>query len=193
VSSPVTVEVTADEAMAANRVREPLSAPVRLFATSAGPIAGAAALAHFGLSVRGVMYALFAAVLVVLAAIDFETRLRPNRIVLPSAGIVLAIQLARGPGDAREWLIAAAGAGAFFLVPALLTRGAIGMGDVKLAALMGVALGSHVVVALEIACLAVFPFALYILIRRGRAVARTTALPFGPFMVAGALIALFLI
>lgn len=195
-SSPAAIEANGLQAEApepaASATRPELSPRGRLIVAVAAPIIAALVLAHYGVGAHGVLLAFFAAVLTWLAMIDFETRLLPNRIVLPAITVLLVGQIARSPGDTGQWLLAGAGAGLFFLIPTLVRRGAVGMGDVKLAVLIGVALGSKVIPALTIGCLAVFPFALWILVRQGRAAARSTALPFGPFLVAGALIALFL-
>jgi leader peptidase (prepilin peptidase)/N-methyltransferase len=168
-----------------------LSPNGRLLTAGLAPVLAVLALAHYGIGIRGFLYALFAAVLMLLAVTDFETRLLPNRVVYPATAIMLAGNLARAPGDATQWLIAGAGAAAFFLVPTFFSRDAVGLGDVKLAGLIGVSLGSRVIPALIVACFAVFPFALWIVVRGGHSAARETALPFGPFLVFGALVALF--
>jgi len=85
-------------------------------------------------------------VLVVLSFIDLEHKLLPNRIVVPSfvAGVaLLGIAAALGPGLGawvRALLGAAAGFGAFFVLALISPRG-MGMGDVKLSAVLGLALG----------------------------------------------------
>jgi len=130
------------------------------------------------------------AVLVVLSAIDFEQGIIPNRIVLPAAGIVLLAQIALFPGQALEWVLAALLTAVVFMIPQLLGRAWLGMGDVKLALLLGAALGWGVVGAVLLAFVCVFPVALVILIRGGAA-ARKRAIPFGPFLSLGGLIVLF--
>src|SRR5205814_4281455 len=127
----------------------------------------------------GLLAAVVLPLLVVLAGIDLRSRLVPNKVVLPALVAVLALQLALAPGHAAEWLGAALGAPLVMLMPALLNRRAVGMGDVKLAALLGAALGVRVAGALLIGALAVVPIAAVILLRGGRA-ARRTAIPFVP-------------
>jgi len=139
---------------------------------------------------RAVVSALAAAVLVVLAAIDVERGIIPNRIVLPAAALVLLLNIAIAPGRAAEWTLAALLSALVLAVPALLGRNWMGMGDAKLALLMGAALGSSVVGALLIGFLSTFPVALFVLARDGLA-ARKATIPFGPFLVAGALIVMF--
>ena len=150
---------------------------------------GIAALGRYGFGARGLIAAFFAVVLVLLAAIDIERRIIPNRIVLPALAIVLLAQLAFHPGQALEWILAALGAGLFFLIPILLYPSGMGLGDVKLAMLLGAALGIDVMGALLVAVLAAAAFAVIILFRQGFA-GRKTAIPFGPFLAAGGLVAL---
>jgi len=142
------------------------------------------------MSVHEAVMAVFAAVLVLLAVVDLRTRRLPNRIVLPAAAFVLAAQIALEPGRALEWVAAAAGASLFLLVPALLKPEGMGMGDVKLALLLGAALGRGVVPALVIGLVAAGLTGAAILARGGWA-ARTTTIPLGPFLALGGLAALF--
>jgi leader peptidase (prepilin peptidase)/N-methyltransferase len=134
--------------------------------------------------------ALTGATLVVISAIDIERGIIPNRIVLPATAIVLVAQIALFPDRAGEWALAAILAALFFLVPNVLSRKLMGMGDVKLALLLGAALGWQVAGAVALASLCVFPVALFLLARGGLA-ARKATIPFGPFLSLGALIMLF--
>jgi prepilin signal peptidase PulO-like enzyme (type II secretory pathway) len=139
---------------------------------------------------RAVVGAFAAAVLVVLSAIDLERGIIPNRIVLPAAGIVLLAQVALFPSRTPEWVLAPMLAAVVLMIPQLLKRAWMGMGDVKLALLMGATLGWGVFGALFMAFVCVFPVALLLLIRDGAA-ARKRSIPFGPFLSLGALIVLF--
>jgi leader peptidase (prepilin peptidase)/N-methyltransferase len=130
-------------------------------------------------------------VLVVLAAIDLERRIIPNRIVLPAVVLILAAQITLSPDRALEWTAASLGAALFLLLPLLVYPSGMGMGDVKLALLLGAGLGWAIVPALVAGLFAAFIVALVVLVRGGLA-ARKTALPFGPFLVLGALFGLFL-
>jgi leader peptidase (prepilin peptidase)/N-methyltransferase len=134
--------------------------------------------------------ALTGATLVVISVIDIERGIIPNRIVLPATAIVLVAQIALFPSRAGEWPLAAILAALFFLIPNVLSRKLMGMGDVKLALLLGAALGWQVVGAVALAFLCVFPVALVTLARGGLR-ARQTTIPFGPFLSLGALIMLF--
>jgi leader peptidase (prepilin peptidase)/N-methyltransferase len=141
-------------------------------------------LAILGTGAHGVITAAGVAVLVVLTAIDIDRRLVPNRLVLPSAALVLCAQIASEPHRTGEWLIAAFGSAGLLLLVALVNPKGLGMGDVKLALLMGALLGDKVVTAFFLAAVAVLPVAFWILIRRG-ASARTDTLAFVPFLAFG--------
>jgi prepilin signal peptidase PulO-like enzyme (type II secretory pathway) len=167
---------------------EGLGPYLRLGAAVAAVALWTAALAHFGFGARGVIAAALCAVLAVLAAFDLEQRRIPNRIVLPAIGGILLAQLAFFSGDALEWIGAGLGAGLLFWLPALVRAGSIGMGDVKLAALLGVGLGGDVIAALFLGSLAAAPVALWILVKRGRG----EVIPFGPFLALGGVLALFI-
>jgi leader peptidase (prepilin peptidase) / N-methyltransferase len=148
----------------------------------------AACLVTFGLSLRAAAAAVFCAALVVITATDLTHRIVPNRVVLPAAAIVFVLMTAAEPSP--EWAIAGLGAAAFLLLAALAYPGGMGMGDVKLALLMGVALGSTVAVALPLGMIAALVPAVVLLARHGPG-ARKMAIPFAPFLALGSLIALF--
>jgi prepilin signal peptidase PulO-like enzyme (type II secretory pathway) len=138
---------------------------------------------------KGAVAAFTAAVLVLVTATDLERRIIPNRVVLPATVIVLMAHLVLAPGRAPVFLAAAAGAGIVFLIPNLISRSLMGMGDVKLAMFLGASLGLSVVGAVAVAFAGVFPFALGTVLRGGLA-ARKSTLPFGPFLAFGGLVIL---
>jgi leader peptidase (prepilin peptidase) / N-methyltransferase len=144
---------------------------------------------RFGASGEALVGAFFCAVLVVVAAIDLERRVIPNRIVLPATALMLAAQLALAPEHAFESTLAAVGAGLFFFLPLLASPAGIGMGDVKLALFLGVTLGTRVLVALAVGLGLVFVAAVVVLAQRGLA-GRKQALPLGPFLALGGVVAL---
>lgn len=150
----------------------------------------ALAFGAYPLGGKALLAAFVAAVLVVLAAIDLEHRIIPNRIVLPAAGIALLGRIALGPGGASQYALAALAAAIFLFLPRLLNASAMGMGDVKLGLLIGAALGWGAASALALGFLFVFPVALVIAIRGGAAAARRTTIPMGPFLALGALVVL---
>jgi leader peptidase (prepilin peptidase)/N-methyltransferase len=143
---------------------------------------------EFGLSARAAIASVFCAALVAVSVTDLERRIIPNRIVLPAAAVVLAAQTAAEPS--AEWALAGFGAGLFLLLAALAYPGGMGMGDVKLALLLGVALGRLVPVALLGGMIASLVPALVLFARHGKA-ARKMGIPFGPFLALGGLVALF--
>jgi len=129
------------------------------------------------------------AVLVVLAAIDLRRRVVPNAIVLPAAAVVLAARCAVSPDRSVEWLAATFGTFAFLLAVHLIHPPGLGMGDVKLGLLLGALLGARTPSALLAGTLVLAAAGIALLALRGSA-ARKTALPFAPFLAAGALAAL---
>jgi leader peptidase (prepilin peptidase)/N-methyltransferase len=130
------------------------------------------------------------ALLVPAALIDLDHRLIPNRLTLAGALAALAIGLATDPSGVPTQLLAGVAAGAFLLAAALARPGGMGMGDVKLAAVLGLFLGWEVGVALLVALLAGTLVGLVVIARRGVAEGRRTALPFGPFLALGGIVAL---
>jgi leader peptidase (prepilin peptidase)/N-methyltransferase len=149
-----------------------------------------ATLLHVGLGGRGLLLAGVVAILVELAAIDLERRILPNRIVLPTLLVVLAAQLVLDPSFYFVTLISAAAAGLFLLLPSLFRKGAVGMGDVKLAALIGAALGPLAATALALGLTAAGAAALVMVARSRDALKQE--IPLGPFLAAGAILALLL-
>jgi leader peptidase (prepilin peptidase)/N-methyltransferase len=152
-------------------------------------VAVALALGAYPLGGEALLAAFVAAVLVMLAAIDLERRIIPNRIVLPATAVALLARVALVPGDALQYALAALLAALFLFLPRIFSAEALGMGDVKLGLLIGAVLGWGAASALALAFLFVFPVALAIVIRGGAAARRTT-IPMGPFLALGALVAL---
>ena len=150
----------------------------------------AACFLRFGLSGHAFVAAFFVAALVTLSAIDFERRILPDRIVLPATVVVLLAQIALEPGKAPEWVGAALGASFFLFAAVVAYPAGMGMGDVKLALLLGAALGRYVGVALMLGMFAALLVSLVFFARHGLA-ARKMAIPFGPFLALGSVIALF--
>jgi leader peptidase (prepilin peptidase)/N-methyltransferase len=142
----------------------------------------------FGLSGRALVAAFFCAVLVAISVIDLRHRIVPNRIVVPAAAVVLVAQTALEPSP--EWAIAAFGAAAFLFLAAVVYPAGMGMGDVKLALLMGAALGRAVPVALMAGMIAAMVPSLVLIARHGSA-ARKMGIPFAPFLAIGSVLALF--
>jgi leader peptidase (prepilin peptidase)/N-methyltransferase len=150
----------------------------------------AACVWQFGLTAEAALASFFCTVLVALSAIDAERKILPDRIVLPSTAIVLAANMALHPDSTLEWVLAGLGASLFLFVALLVYPAGMGMGDVKLALLLGFMLGWSVAVAMMVGMLAAMGLAIVLLVRYG-ARARKMAIPFGPFLAFGALVALF--
>lgn len=163
--------------------------PAQLGSGVAGVVAAGLVAAHFGFDERAVVGILFVAALAVLTAIDIERHVLPNRIVLPAFAVVLLAQVVLVPDRALEWVVASLATGTLLLTVALVKPGGLGFGDVKLGLLLGAGLGKSVVTGLAVGVIAIWPLALYLYVRHGRAAGKME-LPFGPFLALGAVVAL---
>ena len=143
-------------------------------------------------------YLYLAAAGVALAMIDIDVKRLPNTIVLPSYAIVAVLLTVAAIGEHDSWPLARAGIGAaallaFYFAIVLAVPAGMGFGDVKLAGVLGALMGylswSALIVATFGAFLlgAIVGVALIVTSRGGR----KTAIPFGPFMIAAALITVF--
>jgi leader peptidase (prepilin peptidase)/N-methyltransferase len=142
----------------------------------------------FGLTWDAAIASFFCAVLVVLSAIDIDRRIVPNKIVLPAAGIVLVAQTIVHPSV--EWFLSGLGASMFLFLAALAYPRGMGMGDVKLALLLGFAVGRTVPIALFGGMVAALVPSALLFARHGPK-ARKMAIPFAPFLALGGVFALF--
>ncbi len=131
----------------------------------------------------------FVALLAAVTLTDLERRVIPNAIVLAGGLIGIAIVAATDPASLGERAISAAAAGGFLFAAALFYPRGMGMGDVKLAALMGLYLGSAVAPAMLIAVAAGSLVGVGLMLRHG-AGARKHAVPFGPFLALGGVVGL---
>jgi leader peptidase (prepilin peptidase) / N-methyltransferase len=148
----------------------------------------AACFWRFGLHAESFVASFFCLALVTVSATDLEHRIIPNRIVLPAAVVVLAAQTLVHPSP--EWAIAAFAASGFLLAAALIYPAGMGMGDVKLALLLGAMLGRTVPVALFLGMLAALLPGIYLLAKHGSK-GRKMGVPLAPFLGLGAVVALF--
>src|SRR4029077_9885808 len=126
----------------------------------------------------------FVAMLAAITLTDLEQRIIPNKILIAGAVAGLAIAGATDPSSLPERGIAAAAAGGLLLLIALAYPRGMGMGDVKLAAVMGLYLGSAVSVALAVGVITGALVGMGVMLRRGSG-ARKLAVPFGPFLALG--------
>ncbi len=129
-------------------------------------------------------------VLMPVALIDFEHRIIPNKITLPAALAAVVIGALTRPSGVPEQLIAGAAAGGFLLLFVLAYPRGMGMGDVKLAAVLGLFLGRSAGVALFVGVLSAALVGGTIMARLGVEKGRKTAVPFGPFLALGGVVAL---
>lgn len=164
----------------------------------AGGVLFAGAGLRFGWHPETVAYCVFLAALVVLSGIDLDHRVLPSRVIYPS-GLVVAVLLLWASIVGSSWrpmVDAVTGCGLGFglllLIHLVQPRG-MGFGDVRLAGLIGLGVGwlglAHVAVALFAGFL-LGALLGGVLMMTGRA-GRRTAIPFGPFLAGGAVIAVF--
>jgi leader peptidase (prepilin peptidase)/N-methyltransferase len=165
--------------------RIPLRYPAVELATA---LLVAGCVVKFGVTLDALVAAFVCAVLVAISATDLTHRIVPNRIVVPAAAVVLVAQTALHPSP--EWAIGALGASAFLLLAALFYPAGMGMGDVKLALLMGAALGRVVPVALMVGMVAAVVPSIVLFARHG-ARARKMGIPLAPFLALGTVVGLF--
>jgi leader peptidase (prepilin peptidase)/N-methyltransferase len=129
-------------------------------------------------------------ILVPTALIDLEHRIIPNALMAVGAAVGLALVALTDPSHLADHLIAAAGAGGFFFLVVLAYPAGMGMGDVKLAAVLGLYLGASVIPAVAVALLAGTLVGAVIIARKGAKAGRKTAVPFGPFLALGGIVGL---
>jgi len=131
----------------------------------------------------------FVTVLVAVTLTDLERRIIPNKILLVGALLAVTIAAVTDPGSLPERLLAALAAGGLLFAAALAYPRGMGLGDVKLAATMGLFLGRDVGPAILVALLAGSLVGLALIVRDGAA-ARKRAIPFGPFLALGGVVGL---
>jgi prepilin signal peptidase PulO-like enzyme (type II secretory pathway) len=156
-----------------------------------GGVAAVAAGARAGLHFEAVLAAAFVGVLAAISWVDLEERRVPNVFVLPATAVALLAQGLLHTDRFLECVLAGLGAALFFFVALLISRNSVGMGDVKLALLIGVVLGDDVVGALFVACV-VAALVGVVMIARSGVGARKQAIPFAPFLALGAVLGLLI-
>jgi leader peptidase (prepilin peptidase)/N-methyltransferase len=140
---------------------------------------------------RIVLGLLLVTTLVPITLIDLDHRIIPNRITGPAAIAALIAVAALDTDFLLEAVLAAVGGGGFFFVAAVLYPRGMGMGDVKLAGMLGLYLGRAVAPAILIALIAGVVLGAAIIARKGAKEGRKTAVPFGPFLALGGMVAFF--
>ena len=129
--------------------------------------------------------------LVPVTLIDLDHRIIPNKLMIVGAVLAPPLVVLAYPGAIVEHLIAGLAAGTFFLIAVLAYPRGMGVGDIKLAAVLGLFLGRAVGPAVFIALLSGTLVGALIMARKGVAEGRKTAVPFGPFLALGGVVALF--
>ncbi|MGB0872386.1 MAG: prepilin peptidase [Solirubrobacterales bacterium] len=145
----------------------------------------------FGWSVELLPALFFASTLVVVANSDIDMRVVPNAVLFVSLLFGIVAQALAYPDDWLTWTLSATIAFVVMLIIALAYPRGMGMGDVKLAGIMGLYLGRAVAPALLFAFLTGTIFGLAVMASKGVAEGRKTKVPFAPFMAAGGVFALF--
>lgn len=170
--------------------KEAISARYPLVEALTAALCVGAVLAEGG-TARVVLHVALILLLVPIALIDLEHRIIPNRLTATGAAVALGLGLGLDASGEPERLIACAAAGGALLLAALAYPRGMGMGDVKLAAVLGLFLGRDVAPAMLIALLAGTAVGVVVIARKGAAEGRKTAVPFGPFLALGAIAAVF--
>jgi leader peptidase (prepilin peptidase)/N-methyltransferase len=129
------------------------------------------------------------AVLARVTITDIEERRIKNTLMIPAAGIALVIGLVMHISGVPNQIFAGLAAGAFLFFFTLLSRGGLGMGDVKLGVVLGLFLGKYVLVALVVGLVASAVFSIGVIAKRGVSEGRTTKIPLGPFLALGGVVA----
>jgi leader peptidase (prepilin peptidase)/N-methyltransferase len=168
----------------------PISARYPLVEAGTAVLVGLVALVHADDGPRLALGVVLVLLLVPMALIDLDHRIIPNRLTGPGALLAVALGTALDPAGEVGRLLAGLGAGGFFLLAAIASPGGMGMGDVKLAGVLGLFLGPPVAVALLVALVAGVAVGAAIIAARGAAAGRKTAVPFGPFLALGGVVAL---
>jgi leader peptidase (prepilin peptidase)/N-methyltransferase len=164
--------------------------PLRLAGTVLLIALWVADLAVHHSTVQKVLGIVLLAVLVRITITDLEERRIKNRVTFPAAIAALVIGLLLHPSGVPAQLVAGVATGAFLTLVALLSRGGLGMGDAKLGIVLGLYLGKYVLLAMVVGLGASAVFSIGVLAVRGIKIGRKTAIPLGPFLALGGVVAL---
>ena len=159
------------------------------WAVPAAVVLVAATLVRFGFNANGVSWAAVQVVLVGLAAYDLATRRLPNVITIPVALAAIGMRVAFERSELREVLIAGVASVLVFGFISFVRPGGLGMGDVKLAGMLGFLLGSAVVPALLLGTILGGVGAAVLLLAQSRATLRTH-IAYGPYLALGGAVAI---
>jgi leader peptidase (prepilin peptidase)/N-methyltransferase len=167
----------------------PISPRYPLTELAVGALFAATVAVYWDEPAEAAIGCVFVVMLAAITLTDLEQRIIPNKILIVGAVICLAIAAPTDPSGLLERAIAAAAAGAVFFAVVLAYPKGMGLGDLKLAATMGLFLGRAVAPAILAALLIGSVVGLALIARHG-AGARKMAIPFGPFLALGGVIGL---
>jgi leader peptidase (prepilin peptidase)/N-methyltransferase len=170
---------------------EPISPRYPLTELTLGALYAASVLVLWGDPTEVALGLVFVTALLAVTLTDLERRIIPNRILLVAAVAAVAIAAVGDPSSLPERAIASIAAGGVFFLVALAYPRGMGLGDVKLAAVMGLFLGRDVAAAVLVALLAGSLVGLAMIASQGSS-ARKRAIPFGPFLALGGVVGLLL-
>jgi leader peptidase (prepilin peptidase)/N-methyltransferase len=150
-------------------------------------VVAAAALIHHDHPAEIAIDLVFTTLLAIVTLTDIERRIIPNKVLLVGAVVCIAIAAPTDPGSLPGRFIAAAAAGGLLFLTALAYPKGMGLGDVKLAATMGLFLSRAMAPALFAALLFGSVIGIAMIARHGPS-ARKMAIPFGPFLALGGVV-----
>ena len=180
-----TVEVDSDTGRGMGR-----SEPLRLIGTVLLIALWVADLAVHQTTVHKVLGFVLVPVLVRVTISDLEERRIRNLVTLPAAILALLIGLVLHPSGVPSQLLYGVAAGAFFMLFVVISSGGLGMGDAKLALVLGLFLSRWVVDAIAIGLVAASLFGVGVMMVRGFKAGRRTGIPLAPFLALGGVVAL---
>jgi leader peptidase (prepilin peptidase)/N-methyltransferase len=163
--------------------------PLRVAGTVVLIALWAADLAVRHATVQKVLGFVLIAVLVRITISDLEERRIKNLVTFPAAVVALVIGLVLHPSGLPAQVLAGVATGAFLTLFAVVSRGGLGMGDAKLGVVLGLYLSRYVLLAMVVGLLASAVFSIGVLVVRGIAEGRKTAIPLGPFLALGGIVA----
>lgn len=163
--------------------------PLRIIGAVLMVVLWAANLAVDHTTVQKVLGFVLIAVLVRVTISDLEERRIKNVVTFPAAIAALVIGLVLHPSGLPGQIVAGVATGAFLTLFALLSRGGLGMGDAKLGVVLGLYLSRYVIVAMVVGLVASALFSIGVLAARGIREGRRTAIPLGPFLALGGVVA----
>lgn len=144
----------------------------------------------FGLSIYFFKYAVLASLLIVIAVIDLKTQEIPDRLIVFGLIAGLLFNLYNIRINMVQGLLGFILGGGSFLIIAMVTKGAMGGGDIKLMAVLGLFFGWQLIILIALISFVLGAFISLILIT-AKIKGRKDYIPFGPFIAAAAVIALF--